>query len=57
MQLLAEFKRMGASVMYASLNRIVLATNKTSKEDAQAYIEHVLRSIQYVFGYIVSNYG
>lgn len=45
MQLLAEFKRLGAGVVYASLNTIILSTTKTTAPEAQAYIDYVLKSI------------
>lgn len=48
MQLLAEFKRLGAGVVYASLNTIILSTTKTTAPEAHAYIDYVLKSIMYV---------
>ena len=38
LQLLAEFTRMGAKVVFATFNRIIIATNKSSLEDAQTYV-------------------
>lgn len=48
MQLLAEFKRMGANVMYASMNSIIVGTNKTTADDALAYVNYITESIKCV---------
>lgn len=40
MQLLAEFKRMGARVIFASFTKLLIATNKTSLVHAQAYMQY-----------------
>ncbi|PNJ05583.1 POLE isoform 5 [Pongo abelii] len=45
LQLIAEFKRLGSSVIYANFNRIILCTKKRRVEDAIAYVEYVTRSI------------
>ncbi|KAB1255676.1 DNA polymerase epsilon catalytic subunit A [Camelus dromedarius] len=37
LQLIAEFKRLGSSVVYANFNRIILCTKKRWVEDALAY--------------------
>ncbi|XP_060641327.2 DNA polymerase epsilon catalytic subunit A [Anolis sagrei] len=45
LQLVAEFKRLGSSVVYANFNRIVLCTKKRHIEDALAYVEYITNSI------------
>nr|XP_035967011.1 DNA polymerase epsilon catalytic subunit A-like [Halichoerus grypus] len=45
LQLIAEFKRLGSSVIYANFNRIVLCTRKRRVEDALAYVEYITSSI------------
>jgi DNA polymerase epsilon subunit 1 len=46
MQLIGEFKRLGSSIVYADFNRIIVCTKKKRLEDASAYVEFILRSIQ-----------
>ncbi|XP_043925704.1 DNA polymerase epsilon catalytic subunit A [Protopterus annectens] len=41
LQLVAEFKRLGSSVVYANFNRIILCTKKRRIEDAIAYVEYI----------------
>lgn len=45
LQLIAEFKRLGSSVIYANFNRIILCTKKRRIEDALAYVEYITNSI------------
>uniref|UniRef100_A0A2I3M0C5 DNA polymerase epsilon catalytic subunit n=1 Tax=Papio anubis TaxID=9555 RepID=A0A2I3M0C5_PAPAN len=45
LQLIAEFKRLGSSVVYANFNRIILCTKKRRVEDAIAYVEYITSSI------------
>ncbi|XP_067406281.1 DNA polymerase epsilon catalytic subunit A [Emydura macquarii macquarii] len=45
LQLVAEFKRLGSSVVYANFNRIILCTKKQRIEDAMAYVEYITNSI------------
>uniref|UniRef100_A0A8C8ZMW8 DNA polymerase epsilon catalytic subunit n=1 Tax=Prolemur simus TaxID=1328070 RepID=A0A8C8ZMW8_PROSS len=45
LQLIAEFKRLGSSVVYANFNRIILCTKKRRIEDAIAYVEYITSSI------------
>ncbi|NP_035262.2 DNA polymerase epsilon catalytic subunit A [Mus musculus] len=45
LQLIAEFKRLGSSVVYANFNRIILCTKKRRIEDALAYVEYITNSI------------
>lgn len=40
-RLVAEFKRLGSSVVYANFNRIILCTKKRRIEDAIAYVEYI----------------
>ena len=45
MQLISEFKRLGANVVHADFNRVIIATKKRSLEDALAYVEYVTKNI------------
>ncbi|XP_075389510.1 DNA polymerase epsilon catalytic subunit A isoform X1 [Tenrec ecaudatus] len=45
LQLIAEFKRLGSSIVYANFNRIILCTKKRRIEDALAYVEYITNSI------------
>ncbi|XP_029426854.1 DNA polymerase epsilon catalytic subunit A isoform X2 [Rhinatrema bivittatum] len=45
LQLVAEFKRLGSSVIYANFNRIILCTKKRRIEDAIAYVNYITKSI------------
>ncbi|XP_048370765.1 DNA polymerase epsilon catalytic subunit A [Sphaerodactylus townsendi] len=45
LQLVAEFKRLGSSVVYANFNRIILCTKKRRIEDALSYVEYITNSI------------
>ena len=40
-RLIAEFKRLGSSVVYANFNRIILCTKKRRVADAIAYVEYI----------------
>ena len=46
LQLIGEFKRLGATVVCANFNRIVLCTKKRSLVDALAYVEYISNSIR-----------
>lgn len=46
MQLVAEFKRLGANVVYANFDKVVLCSTKRSVEDAVANVEFVVTSIR-----------
>ncbi|RZF46596.1 hypothetical protein LSTR_LSTR002928 [Laodelphax striatellus] len=46
LQLVAEFKRLGSTVIYASFNKIILCTKKNSTTDALGYMEYVVSSIR-----------
>lgn len=45
MQLVAEFKRLGASIVFANFHRIILATSKDSVQSAISYGEYLFRSV------------
>jgi DNA polymerase epsilon subunit 1 len=45
MQLISEFKRLGAIVVHADFNRVILCTKKRSLSDALAYVEYVTNTI------------
>lgn len=44
-QLLAEFRRLGSDIVYASFNRIMLATSKPTPGAAYAYANYVVSSL------------
>ncbi|XP_013399576.1 DNA polymerase epsilon catalytic subunit A [Lingula anatina] len=46
MQLIAEFKRLGSNIVYASFNRVILSTKKRRISDAIAYVEYITNSIR-----------
>jgi DNA polymerase epsilon subunit 1 len=45
-QLVAEFRRMGAVIVYANLSRIILSTRKNTVPDAINYLEFVVSSVK-----------
>ncbi|XP_064424312.1 DNA polymerase epsilon catalytic subunit A [Latimeria chalumnae] len=45
LQLVAEFKRLGSSIVYGNFNRIILCTKKRRIEDAIGYVEYITNSI------------
>ncbi|CAD6887281.1 unnamed protein product [Tilletia controversa] len=45
LQLLAEFKRLGTSIVYASFNRIFLLTNKPTAGSAAAYGRYLMSAV------------
>ncbi len=46
MQLIGEFRRLGASIVYADFSKILICTKKRRMEDASAYIKFILGSIK-----------
>ncbi|KAI9020780.1 hypothetical protein CLU79DRAFT_216823 [Phycomyces nitens] len=46
MQLVAEFKRLGAAVVFGNFHKIVIATSKETMDSAIPYCEYILRSIE-----------
>ena len=49
LQLVSEFKRLGAVVIHADFNKIILNTKKRTVDDAMAYVQYVTESIKYDF--------
>ncbi|TPX58573.1 DNA-directed DNA polymerase [Powellomyces hirtus] len=45
-QLIAEFKRLGSKIVFATFDKIVLATSKTDMQTAIGYGKYVLEAIQ-----------
>ncbi|XP_057689041.1 DNA polymerase epsilon catalytic subunit A-like isoform X1 [Corythoichthys intestinalis] len=45
LQLIAEFKRLGSTVVYGNFNRIILCTKKRRIDDAIGYVEYITKSI------------
>ena len=45
-QLISEFRRLGATIVHADFNRIILCTKKRSLKDALAYIEYITTTIR-----------
>lgn len=46
LQLLGELKRLGATVVFANFNRIILTTNKHSREHAAAYAAFLVKTVK-----------
>lgn len=46
LQIIAEFKRLGADIVYSDFNRVILNTNKKSIVDAISYVEYIVQSIR-----------
>eukprot|EP00794_Sanderia_malayensis_P002850 gene2850-3296_t len=46
MQLIAEFKKLGSTIVFANFNKIILCTKKKRVKDALAYVQYILKSIQ-----------
>ncbi|XP_049878007.1 DNA polymerase epsilon catalytic subunit 1 [Pectinophora gossypiella] len=46
LMLVAEFKRLGSTIVFADFTRIILATKKTSVLDGIGYVEFVVQSIR-----------
>jgi len=44
-QLIAEFKRLGSTIIFANFNKIVICTKKKSLEDAIFYVRYVVQNI------------
>ncbi len=45
-QLISEFKRLGAVVVHADFNRVIICTKKRSIDDAMAYVEYITNTIR-----------
>ncbi|KAK5661819.1 hypothetical protein OQA88_9921 [Cercophora sp. LCS_1] len=46
LQLMADFRRVGSQVIYASANRLLLQTTKSEVGNAYAYSQYILKSIK-----------
>lgn len=46
LHLVAEFRRLGAVVVHANFNRLVLCTRKKRVDDAMAYVQYIVNSIR-----------
>lgn len=46
LQLLANMKKLGSKVVYANFNKIIICTPKHTKEDAEIYVDYILKNIQ-----------
>merc|ERR1712039_796681 len=57
MQLLAQFRRFGAKIIYASFDKIILETGKNQIENVVAYFDACLSSItkQPLFEWLIIN--
>lgn len=45
-QLISEFKRLGAVVVHADFNRVIICTKKRSIDDAISYVEYITNTIR-----------
>ena len=45
-QLLGEFQRLGSTIISATFNRVVIATNKTNLPEAMEYVDFVIATIK-----------
>ncbi|XP_011188337.1 DNA polymerase epsilon catalytic subunit 1 [Zeugodacus cucurbitae] len=46
LRIVAEFKRLGATIIYADFNRIILNSGKKTVADALGYVEYVVQSLR-----------
>ncbi|KAJ6622010.1 DNA polymerase epsilon catalytic subunit 1 [Pseudolycoriella hygida] len=46
LQIIAEFQRLGAEIIYADFNRIIVNTKKKTVVDAIGYVEYIVQSIR-----------
>ncbi|EDV91605.1 GH12980 [Drosophila grimshawi] len=46
LRIIAEFKRLGATIVYADFNRIILSSVKKSVSDALGYVDYVVQSLR-----------
>ncbi|XP_014670833.1 PREDICTED: DNA polymerase epsilon catalytic subunit A-like [Priapulus caudatus] len=46
MQLVAEFKRLGSTIVYANFNRVIICTKKRNRQDAMVYVDYIVNSIR-----------
>jgi len=45
MQLVFEFRNLGSKIIYASFNKIIICTSKTTLDNAKTYVEFILKHI------------
>lgn len=45
LKLIAEFKRLGSTIIFANFNKIVICTKKKTLEDAIFYVRYVVQNI------------
>ena len=45
-QLISEFKRLGATVVFADFNRVIINTKKRTLEDAKAYVDYITETVR-----------
>ncbi|CAG0912824.1 unnamed protein product [Notodromas monacha] len=45
-QILADFQRLGAKIVFADANRAIIATNKATLQDADCYVKYVIKTIR-----------
>ncbi|KAL7751596.1 DNA polymerase epsilon catalytic subunit [Sorochytrium milnesiophthora] len=45
MQLIGEFKRLGCSVVYANMSRVLVATAKKTVPQAKSYVDYLMRAM------------
>ncbi|KAM8707435.1 hypothetical protein ACLKA7_011510 [Drosophila subpalustris] len=46
LRIVAEFKRLGATIVYADFNRIILSSGKRSVSDALGYVDYIVQSLR-----------
>ncbi|KAL9894607.1 DNA polymerase epsilon catalytic subunit 1 isoform 1-T1 [Glossina fuscipes fuscipes] len=46
LRIVAEFKRLGATIIYADFNRIVLSSGKKTVADAISYVDYIVQSLR-----------
>lgn len=43
--LLSQLRKLGSKIVYANFNRIIIATNKDTLEDARSYVDYIIETI------------
>lgn len=46
LRIIAEFKRLGATIIYADFNRIVISSGKKNVTDALSYVDYIVQSLR-----------
>ena len=46
MNLVAEFRNLGSKIIYASFNKLIIATNKTTLDAAKEYVNFIIDTVQ-----------